>query len=580
MGSNQDKAKALELRVKELEEENNLLTGRIEEMMLLNLITKSFDSINDEGELLSSVLEKISILKNIPFCGCFELNGSINCIGNYCAFLNEKDCKSVVDVSKALLKTYESESVVLESISKHPAVIKLQETKCELNPSDVLIIPFQNRKFKNGAFVFISDDANYPFSQDLLPFNQLIQTILDKWDKITIVNELHQLNQTLEQRVKDRTIQLSESEEKYRQLFNLANDAIFLWELNSDEVITCCLQLNEAAMKLSGFTTDELKLINPFDLLGKKHSQKEKQRLEKSFRLPSAVFHASFTSKDNNEIPLEIHTRRFQWNKKDVVVAIARDFTERKAFEKELIKARNKAVESERLKSAFLANMSHEIRTPMNAIVGFSELLSQEGMDAHETKMYSEIIFKNSLHLLNLIDDIVDYSKIEANRVNIVDNCVNINQVISDLSINMISILHNANKSHIDVITYTPLIEGDANIRVDGTRLRQILSNLINNAIKFTSDGHIEVGYSLLNKTTLEFFVRDSGKGIAIEDQQKVFERFVQVKEENAVHPGGTGLGLTICSNLVEKMKGKMRIESELNNGTTFFFTLPYNLCK
>ena len=579
MSNNNGNIKALEVRVKELEEENNSLSGRLEEIMLLSLITESFEAISDEDVLLISVLEKISILKNIPYCACYEIeNDHYKCVGQYCSYYTKTPCKGVVTFSEELLKEFDTEAVIRYQLKERPNSITFNTTEKLFEPNEVLALTFHSRRIKKGIFVFVSNgNVISPFAQELMPYHQIIQMVIEKWDRLSLLKELQELNYKLEERVEERTLQLKESEAKYRQLFDMANDAIYLWELGENDKVIGCLQSNDAVRQLTGYSQSELYHINPFDLLASSYSSGERKDIEQQFLKKSASFKASFKTK-KGIIPLEVNTRRFQMNSRQVIIAIARDVSDRQAFEEKLIEAKNKAVESEQLKSAFLANMSHEIRTPMNAIVGFSELLSQDVMEEGEVKMYANIIFKNSMHLLNLIDDIVDYSKIEANQVFIVNNTVNINELLSDLSVNMISILHKSSKNHIDILTHTPLTDKEATIIVDGTRLRQILANLVNNAIKFTHDGFIELGYDLKSEGMLEFFVRDTGIGIAVKDQKKVFERFVQLKDEKVIHPGGTGLGLAICSNLLEKMHGKIYLKSEPDKGTTFYFTVPHKL--
>ena len=569
------KIRVLEDRVKILEEENNALSNRVEEMLLLNLINESFESITDETVLLQSVLEKISILKNITYCACYDYSsGKCICIVQYCALLNIEPCQGALLFSNELIEEFNHEPIIRFKVKQRPDAFNFVHTDNLFEPNEFLALTFHTRILEKGVFVFISNgNSAATFSTDLHPFHQIIQIVVEKWDRLCLLNELQKLNHELEDRVKSRTKELQQSEEKYRQLFNVANDAIFLWEIVNEEMIGC-IELNDAAHKLTGYSLDELATINPFMLIDDKYSEKEKRILEKKFLKPSSIYKATIKGK-YKPISLEVHTRRFSLLNRELILAICRDISEQQAYERSIVEARNKAVESEKLKSAFLANMSHEIRTPMNAIVGFSELLGQDKMSENEVKMYSDIIFKNSMHLLNLINDIVDYSKIEAEQVHIYNEAININELISELSINMISMLHNASKNHIDVLTHTPLNNSASVILTDGTRLRQVLSNLINNAIKFTDKGFIEIGYKV-KEAFLEFFVRDTGIGIEKEHQEKVFERFVQLRNEQAVNVGGTGLGLAICSNLVEKMKGKMCLSSNPGKGSTFYFTIPY----
>ncbi|MCT4591519.1 MAG: ATP-binding protein [Carboxylicivirga sp.] len=580
MKKSKSKIEFLEQRIQQLEEENNALADRVEDMLLLKLINDSFETIADEEILLRSVLEQISVLKNIPYSACFQISpNSSKCLVQYCSLINREPNDGLITFSQELINQLHDQSVIRFKCKENPTLINLHQLENGFIPSELVAFTFHSRSISKGFFVFISEENPVsPFSKDLQSFHQSIKIIVDKWDRLALMRELKDLNHELENKVDERTLQFRQSEEKYRQLFNLANDAIFLWSIDSNNQINNCIQLNDSATTLTGLTRENAKSMTPSLLLDSAYSVQEKLHYESLFKEPGTIFRASFKT-PKGVLPLEFHSRRFNIAGQELVLAIARDISKQLAFESEIIEAKNKAVESEQLKTAFLANMSHEIRTPMNAIVGFSELLGQDAVSDNEVKMYADIIFKNSMHLLSLINDIVDYSKIEAKQLKIYKHSVNINELIEDLSMNMISILHKTSKGAIDVLTHTPLVEERANILTDGTRLRQVLSNLINNAIKFTNSGFIEVGYKKLNDKELEFFVKDTGIGIAPENQKKIFDRFVQVRDMETFSQGGTGLGLTICANIVERLNGQLCLESEPGKGSTFLFTIPYIKC-
>jgi signal transduction histidine kinase/ActR/RegA family two-component response regulator len=239
--------------------------------------------------------------------------------------------------------------------------------------------------------------------------------------------------------------------------------------------------------------------------------------------------------------------------------------------------AKEKAEESDRLKSIFLANMSHEIRTPMNAIIGFSDLLKKKNLTPEKTEMYHQHLNHGSKRLLNIISDIIDVSKIDANQLSINLNPCNINNVINNLfaqfSISSIS-------SDVDFKITKSLADQECIIKTDEQRLMQILSNLIENAIKYTDNGFIEFGYTVKKDSKhkdILFFVKDSGVGIATKDHKRIFERFGQLEQEYTQSGSGTGLGLSIAKGLVEILEGKMWVESEIEKGANFYFTIPCN---
>lgn len=245
----------------------------------------------------------------------------------------------------------------------------------------------------------------------------------------------------------------------------------------------------------------------------------------------------------------------------------------RRNSEKELIFAKEKAEESNKLKSAFLANMSHEIRTPMNSINGFSELLRHTEQTEESRNKYLDIIYKSSNQLLNIINDILDVSKLEVGQAKINENDYDINQII-DNSIQSFNPKMFVEQD-LSVKTKLPLIGTDALITCDGQRLQQIITNLIQNAIKFTNNGFIEVGYKLVDEN-IQFYVKDNGLGISIENQKLIFERFGQAEDGFVRNFEGAGLGLSICKGFVELMGGKIWVESELNKGSLFSFSIPF----
>lgn len=239
--------------------------------------------------------------------------------------------------------------------------------------------------------------------------------------------------------------------------------------------------------------------------------------------------------------------------------------TDRKKIEQELVSARNKAEESNRLKSAFLANMSHEIRTPLNAIVGFSNILASTD-EVEEKEEYINIIESNNTLLLQLISDILDLSKIESNTLDFVNTEVNINVLLHELQQSM----QLRASENVQVVFEKTLPE--CYVLTPKSRLMQVITNLMNNAIKFTKEGYIRFGYSIDENKQLRFYVSDTGSGIPEEQQKKVFERFVKL---NNFVPG-SGLGLSICQMIVHYLGGDIWLESEEGKGTTFWFTFPY----
>jgi len=262
------------------------------------------------------------------------------------------------------------------------------------------------------------------------------------------------------------------------------------------------------------------------------------------------------------------------------VVGIVNDITARKQFEQDLIIAKKHAEESDHQKSAFLANMSHEIRTPMNGILGFAELLKEPDLTGEEQHEYIRIIEKSGKRMLNIINDIVDISKIESGQMDISVSESNINE--------QIEFIYNffkpeAERKRIQLSCKTTLPPKEAIIQTDREKIYAILTNLIKNAIKYTGEGSIEFGYILKTVSEpveLEFFVKDTGIGIPKNRQEAVFERFIQADIFDKQAFEGAGLGLSIARAYVEMLGGKIWVESEEGIGSTFYFTIPYNVKK
>lgn len=246
-----------------------------------------------------------------------------------------------------------------------------------------------------------------------------------------------------------------------------------------------------------------------------------------------------------------------------LIVGISWDITDMQSIEKELVNARIKAEQSDKLKSAFLANMSHEIRTPLNAIVGFSKLLTSSS-SPDELKLYSDVIDQNSEILLQLINDILDLSKIEAGTLEYIRKPMNLGELFRTI--------YEVHKEKVQpgVSLIWDNVGDDIAMEEDYNRIMQVMTNFITNAIKFTKEGEIRFGF-IRNKKGVELYVEDTGTGITLEKQAKIFERFVKLNS----FAQGTGLGLSICRTIVEKIGGTINLKSEVGKGSRFSFVIP-----
>jgi len=397
---------------------------------------------------------------------------------------------------------------------------------------------------------------------------------------ITSNTKLDKLNERLEKhdREMEKTYdRLSESEKMLRQLAESTNDII--WLRNDKEI----LYINNQFERIWGRSMKEF-IDNPCKITDWIHPD-DLSNVEPWVNLESLAKGTPFV--EQYRILRPDGKIRWIWSrifpvldkegKTYRLVGIASDITEQKEFEEALRIAKEKAQESDLLKSTFLANISHEIRTPMNGIVGFAELISREDIDPQTRKNYVSIMKKSSDQLICIIDDIIDFAKLEANQIRIVQETLDINKLLEELYIFYDNQLK---KKQIDAITllYEKTLEDKkAKVISDENRLRQVLSYLLDNAIKFTSEGFIKFGYKLVGGK-IEFYIQDSGIGIPPDKHDHIFERFRQVDEGHTRRYGGTGLGLPISKGLVNLLGGQIWLESEPDKGSTFFFTIPYRI--
>ena len=362
---------------------------------------------------------------------------------------------------------------------------------------------------------------------------------------------------------------LIESEERYSCAFRTSPDSISITTVDGAFV-----DINNGFFELTGYTKEDVKGETSLSLnIWEEPEEREIfiNTLKKEGRVSN--FEAGFRRKNGTVgIGLMSAILIFFGNVPHVL-SIIRDITDRKVTENELLLAKEKAEESDRLKSAFLANLSHEIRTPMNGILGFSELLKEEGITAKTRNHYIDIITKSGHHLLSIINDIIDISRIETNQVKPRITDVNVDTLLLDLHEQFRFMIPKDKKIRLNIKCFEsnePVL-----ISTDKNKLNQVLSNLLSNAIKFTDKGEVEAWYELGEEDTVKFFVKDKGIGIDIKDQKIIFERFRRIENDFTIKQGGAGLGLAISKAYVEMLGGTIAVDSKIDKGTLFTVTIP-----
>jgi PAS domain S-box-containing protein len=376
-----------------------------------------------------------------------------------------------------------------------------------------------------------------------------------------LINELAEKNKS--------KAELEVSEKKFRNLFEHSPIGKCITYLDGK------VNVNQSFLNILGYTNDEFVNKNWRDFTHPDDYSLSEEMINSLLdgKHEKVFFEKRYIHKNGNVIWTQIssYLQRDKNNNPEIFITAINDITAQKNIEKELILAKEKAEESDRLKSAFLANMSHEIRTPMNGIIGFSNLLQSSDLSSEEMATYIDIINKSGQRLLDTINDIIDISKIDSQLMLVFIEEINATELIIDLY-DFFNI--QCKEKGIKLILNDFILNNPLSLKTDKTKFNSILTNLTKNAIKFTEKGKIEIGYSIKNNF-FEFYIKDTGSGIPEDRQDAIFNRFVQADIEDTRAMQGSGLGLSIAKAYVEMLDGEIRLESKENVGSTFYFTIP-----
>ena len=363
---------------------------------------------------------------------------------------------------------------------------------------------------------------------------------------------------------------LKDSESKFREVFENAGDGILIGNLSGQMI-----EVNEAFLKMTGYNREDILGFHIKKIFSPESLKTKPLRFDILNEGQTVIFERDIIGKDGQVILVEMNSKRPHAN---YYLSIVRDLRERqraanelKRKNKELLEAKEKAEESDMLKSSFLANMSHEIRTPMNGILGFAELIRAADCDEKTRMDYLDVIISSGHQLLDIINDVLEISRIETGQINIVETNVKVNDLIKDIGIFFQPL---ARQNHNEIKYVFPNESENIVLITDEMKVRQILTNLVNNALKFTLNGTVSVGYSI-EDDWIKFYIKDTGIGIPQDFLDKVFERFLQAEYDDQMKQKGTGLGLAICKKLVDILGGDIWVKSIENEGSTFYFKLP-----
>ncbi|GET21482.1 hypothetical protein JCM18694_17280 [Prolixibacter denitrificans] len=408
---------------------------------------------------------------------------------------------------------------------------------------------FLNRK-KNGSFYWENVTIS-PITNDAGEITQYIVIMEDVTDKKRAENEL-----------KKSEASLREAQEIARMgdwEYDLVNETLHVSE-NCNSIFG--MDSREDGVSYREFLD---RLLPDDHYLVKKTFERlkiEKQMIEEEVRI--VLPGGQYRWLNNRIVPL------FENGVLTRLKGVVTDITEYKQMERALVKAKEQAEEGDKLKSAFLANISHEIRTPMNAIVGFTNLL-EEHIDSEERGQFVRIINSNADHLLNIIDDVMAVSRLDTEAIPLKETDFCPSELLEDLHL---SFRREVRSKPIALLKRLPNTVGQERLTADREKIRQVMSSFLSNAIKYTREGTIEIGYAI-EESEARFFVRDTGMGIRKEDQKKIFERFYRTVSAQKQAIAGTGLGLSIAESLVQLMGGQIGVESVPEKGSVFYFTIP-----
>jgi len=398
-------------------------------------------------------------------------------------------------------------------------------------------------------------------------------------DDYVLKEHINRLNPAVSAAIKTKTIEkenhrilqnLKESETKYRSIIEDSNDGIYLYFNSRFEIV------NKKLEKMFGYTHEEINRpeFDFMDVVAPKSKRFIQERLKKSKKGEAKGGHAKYEftglTKEGEEIILEASVSYINYKDGMATQATLRDITNRKKAELELIRAKEKAEESNRLKSAFLLNVSHEIRTPMNGILGFVDLLLKKELSEETRLEYGNIIKESSNRLLNTITDLIDLAQIESDQIEVSKSEFDIKEVVEH---NYLIFKTRAEDKNLN-IELKDIPENKLLINTDKAKVDRIIQNLLSNAIKYTENGEVNIG-TFIEGNQLKIYIKDTGIGIPKDRQEAIFESFVQADISLTRAYEGTGLGLSITKYYVEMLGGKIWLESEEGKGTCFYVLLP-----
>lgn len=561
-------------------------------IVIFLLVNRQLASKDKQIEFIHSQREWQQILiKNLPNIDVYLLDTQFDLIF--------KDNKNTAEKLNSALKIV-LKSNDLFSVEGNKNITLRDYLPKMIKGNKIVVAVVKGNEFLEIQGVPIKDEKGTTNGLLLIIFNrsaqrELIQQISDDKQSFAMLSEkYHRLNSELAEsykQMKTYNNELLENKERYGAFIQQTTEAVYRFDLKKAIDLTLppniqvaalistsyLAEYNAAFANIYGFESDKNyvgKNIN--EIFGRRNEVQNQEILNELTQNSCSLQAYESIESDKNG-----RTRYFlnnivgivEDNKLHRIWGTKHETTKQKKHERELILAKKEAEKSNRLKTAFLANMSHEIRTPLNGILGFSELLIKPSIVAEKKNKYFNIIQSSSQQLLRIINDILDISRIQTGELSITKTEFGVNTLLSEIESSLYHDIEQK-KSTVDFIVNYKLEKGMDRIFTDRDRLYQIVTNLANNALKFTHKGSVTVSYEVKSPSVMEFSVTDTGIGIPDEYLGDIFDQFRQVEEFSSRKYGGTGLGLSICKGLVELLGGYISVASEEDAGSTFKFTI------
>lgn len=434
-----------------------------------------------------------------------------------------------------------------ESFDEIPYIIKINEQGPEVRISYSGISQFSKEGIFTSGILLARKTSEANIRADL------VNDVFEKEEQLKKL-ELYQ------QQLKDE-----------RELLHTLIDTIPVMVTIYDKRIHS-FSMNRAFEEITGWTSDDIEEINIMEL-AYPDPEYRKEVFEYMQSLTPGFKDIAMRTRDGRQIETSWANVELPDGRQ---VGVGIDISDRKQLENELITAREKAERENQVQYAFIQNISHEVRTPMNSILGFTELLQKEVAQKKEAE-FLNAISQNGKQLLRLIDDIIDFSQLDNNQISLQKEIVVVNNFMRRIELQMLGMKKAYKKRHLNLIVKKPENNVQVIVNTDSFRLQQVLMNLIGNAIKYTEEGTVEIGYEIRESgKDIVFYVKDTGIGISDNDKEKVFKRFNRLHNTRSREFRGTGLGLAICKHLVNLLGGEIWFDSELGVGTVFYFSHPY----